>query len=159
MMRLASQVHCLWTETDSISVWAAEDHGLQSHGDLRASKTRKRGFDSFAACQLDYVFPGAIFQQENPAFARQGSGCNSRSLHHVTKHGVVAQRGERFDGIEEVAGAIPVDSTNDTRGTRGYPKAGNRSSKPTRGVRFPLSALANEVSRARGEDARLQNGK
>lgn len=58
--------------------------------------------------------PGAIFQQENLALAQQGSGCNSRSLHQLHlrhAHGVVAQRGERFDGIEEVAGAIPVDST------------------------------------------------
>ena len=42
MMRLVSQRRCLRRETDSISVWAAND-GLQRHGDVRASKTRREG--------------------------------------------------------------------------------------------------------------------
>ena len=52
---------------------------------------------------------GAIVQQENAAFALQGSGCDSPSLH--SESGIVAQAGERLDGIEEVAGASPAGST------------------------------------------------
>jgi hypothetical protein len=61
----------------------------------------------------------AIVQQENSAFALQGSGCDSPSLHQITTHdtrGAVAQTGERLDGIEKVAGAIPVSSTASNAG-------------------------------------------
>jgi hypothetical protein len=110
------------------------------------------------------ILNGAIFQQQNPALARQGSGCNSRSLHQC---GVVAQRGEHFDGIEEVAGAIPVDSTmrvpngwhsvfqtddegsipsirSHARETSRFSWRGSPSAKRQARVRFPLGSLRND---------------
>lgn len=73
-------------------------------------------------------------------------------------HGVVAQRGERFDGIEEVTGAIPVDSTKGLRAERHAGTQWLERGLPNRlrGVRFPLSAPRAD---SRGEDRRLQNGK
>lgn len=61
VMRLASQLHCLWSETGSIPVRgagpsartsatsAARRLGLQSHGDRPGLQNPERGFDSFAA--------------------------------------------------------------------------------------------------------------
>jgi hypothetical protein len=49
VMRLASQPHCPWGERGSIPLRGALRS--ESHGDQRASKTRRRGFDSFPTCK------------------------------------------------------------------------------------------------------------
>lgn len=136
VMRLASQLHCLWSETGSIPVRGAGNR-MQSHGDQGASKTPREGSipshpanwgrSEVSSCTCNAGLgvrlpaapptPGAIVQQENPAIAMRRSGCDSPSLHHLavsqrrTRRGAIAQSGERLDGIEEVAGATPAGST------------------------------------------------
>lgn len=147
VMRLASQLHCLWSEAGSIPVHATA-HGMQSHGDQGASKTPREGSipshpAKWGRSEVSFCtrrasrsptgdnaglgvrphaappLPGAIVQQENPAIAMRRSGCDSPSLHHLAtrtvrgRSGAIAQPGERLDGIEEVAGAIPAGSTHD----------------------------------------------
>ena len=66
--------------------------------------------------------------------------------------GVVAQPGERLSGRQEVAGAIPADSTKATSGHR--PTARPQPSKLPMRVRFPLPAPRT----SRGGNSRVEAG-
>gem|GEM_PF-7069109 len=86
-------------------------HGSQSHGDQPSLQNSERRFDSFATRDClegrrphgspgpgpPAPFLGRYFNESNPALARQGSGCKSRSLHRlvgdfVPPHAPLARR-------------------------------------------------------------------
>lgn len=122
VMRLASQLRCLRSEMDSISIRGATNHGLQSHGDRSGLQNPKRGFDSFAACSFsDHAVTrsGQKLKAEGRGDSSTGERCIRIAGIGVRfpvaplgeRNGIVAQLGERLDGIEEVAGASPAGST------------------------------------------------
>lgn len=101
VMRLASQLHCLWSETGSIPVRGAGPSarteratnvaralGLQSHGDRPGLQTPERGFDSFAARRTSGISTSRAARRSST-----GRWFNRRTLHsHCRDRGASPRR-------------------------------------------------------------------